>query len=642
MKKIVLLIVILFQITAFAQSNRKRADGYFEDFKFKNAIEFYERAASKSSKVAPEIMKGLADSYFYIAAYKEAKEWYEKLYSDDIEAVDEPAFIRYIQSLKSTKDYETANSLIKSYYKDNKARMRLIEFQQQHLDSLLENDPKFRVDNLLVNSNKSDFAPAYYQNSIVFASSRDTTKFMQRNYSWNNQPFLDPYIAMIDQSTGQLRNTKKFLENLDSSFHEATMTFSSDFKTVYFTRNYASKRKLKVNKNGVSNIQILKGTIEDGKITNVVSLNFNSKEYSCGHPSLSSSGTHLYFASDMPGGFGGSDIYVSEIKSDGTMGTPINLGSYINTPGREMFPFAIGEDLYFASDTHYGLGGLDIFKAEQKSFTKYTMPVNLGKPINSNMDDFAYIENESVASGYFSSNRAMGKGDDDIYYYELLTPKAYQLYSGQIMDKDANSPIPYATVKVYNERNVLEKEIVANVKGEYSLKLPLESEFTIMFTKPGYTQHTNIVKTLNTPNLESNKNLVLLVSFDQFVVKEGNVEKIKVNPIFFESFKYNITPQAEVELKKIILAMNSFPKIRIRIESHTDSRGPDLLNYKLSNQRARSTYDYLIANGIDPTRIESAIGYGETELRNYCINGFKCTEDEHLINRRSDFIIVSK
>ena len=131
-------------------------------------------------------------------------------------------------------------------------------------------------------------------------------------------------------------------------------------------------------------------------------------------------------------------------------------------------------------------------------------------------------------------------------------------------------------------------------------------------------------------------------SFDQFVVKDGDVEKIKVNPIFFESFKYAITPQAEVELKKIILAMNSFPKIRIRIESHTDSRGPDLMNYKLSNQRARSTYDYLIANGIDPSRIESAIGYGETELRNYCINGVKCTEDEHLINRRSDFIIVSK
>ncbi|WP_378186188.1 OmpA family protein [Aquimarina sp. W85] len=642
MKKIVLLLVILFQITAIAQSNRKRADGYFEDFKFKKAIEFYQRAASNSKNVHPDVMRGLANSYFNIAAYKEAKEWYEKLYSETIETMDEPTFIRYIQSLKSNQEYEKANSLIKQYYRDNTERMRLIEFQKKHLDSLLDNEAIFRIDNLLINSNKSDFAPAYYKNNVVFASSRDTTKAMQRNYSWNDQPFLDPYVATIDQSTGQLRNTKKFLENLDSSFHEATMTFSPDFKTVYFTRNYASKRKLKVNKEGVSNIQILKGTIKEGKITDVVPLNFNSKEYSCGHPSISSGGTHLYFASDMPGGFGGSDIYVCEIKADGTMGTPVNLGSYINTPGREMFPFALGEDLYFASDTHFGLGGLDIFKAEQKSVTKYTMPVNLGRPINSNMDDFAYIENESVASGYFSSNRAMGKGDDDIYYFELLTPKAFQLYSGQIMDKNANTAIPFATVKVYNKQNTLEKEIVANEKGEYSLKLPLESEFTIVFTKPGYTQHTTVVKTLNAPNAESKKNLVLLVSFEQFVVKEGDVEKIKVNPIFFESFKYNITPQAEVELQKIIVAMNSFPKIRIRIESHTDSRGADLMNYKLSNQRARSTYDYLIANGIDPSRIESAIGYGETELKNYCINGFKCTEDEHLINRRSDFIIVSK
>ena len=638
--KLIITLVILscFSVTAQTKAT-KSADKHFSKLEFVEAIEDYEKL----------IEKGEGDAYIYgqlaIANYNifntvEAEKWFAKA----LETNQEPEMVfKYSEMLKANGKYEASNAQMKTFASMRPGDDRSVMFMANpdYLPKILDRGKKFNVQNMDINSAVSDFGGTMQDGKLYITTARNGAR---KKYGWNEQPFLDIYEFTLAED-GTYQGETMVEDKINTKYHEGVVSFSPDGKTMYFSResffeNIYEKDSLSNTKYSV--LHLFKATKGSDGFSNIEALPINSRNYSIKNPSVSPDGSTIYFASDMPGGFGKFDIYKASIDENGQVGAPVNMGQKVNTEGHEMFPFISDNNtLYFSSIGHLGLGGMDVFYT--KEIDGKMAPVrNVGIPVNSNGDDFAFHINEETGEGFVSSNREGGKGDDDIYYYELLAPKAYQLYSGQIMDKDANSPIPFATVKVYNERNVLEKEIVANDKGEYSLKLPLESEYTIMFTKPGYTQHTSVVRTMNTPDLESKKNLVLLVSFDQFVVKDGDVEKIKVNPIFFESFKYAIAPQAEVELKKIILAMNSFPKIRIRIESHTDSRGPDLLNYKLSNQRARSTYDYLIANGIDPSRIESAIGYGETELRNYCINGVKCTEDEHLINRRSDFIIVSK
>jgi outer membrane protein OmpA-like peptidoglycan-associated protein len=449
-------------------------------------------------------------------------------------------------------------------------------------------------------------------------------------------------VADVDNKTGQLRKVEKIFEEFNTDFHEATLTFSKDEKTVYLTRNYSENKKLKANRNGVSHMQIVKGSVIKNALANVMPLAINDKKHSFGHPALSEDGKYLFFVSDMPGGYGASDIYVTKLLPNGDTGEPINLGSTINTAGREMFPYVNNDILYFASDGHYGLGGLDVYRSEIMPNNQYSIPLNLGAPINSSLDDFSFIVEEDNEFGYFASNRVGGMGDDDLYYFKNVTEDKYQVFSGVVLDDSSQEPIAFANIKIYDGNNKLISELISNDLGEFYIKQLREDAFKISFTKQGYNQHLYIMEPDEDRPKVSTGNKVYLASFDKYVEKDGDVEKLIVNPIFFESWKYNITPKAAVELDNIISTLNKFPDIRIKIESHTDSRGTDSFNLQLSGNRAKSTYKYLIANGISPDRIESAIGYGETRLKNYCVNGVNCSPDEHLINRRSDFIVVNK
>lgn len=645
MRNIFIISILLMHTALSAQKSTESADAYYDNFKFKQAIESYSKIASKSKRPSQYLIQRLADSYYNINDYQNAQLWYERLYSAKGHTIGESTFIRYIQSLKAAKDYEMANNLLREYYKDDYARLKLIAAEKKHLDSISKEESLYEIFDLEINSSKSDFGAVYYDNNhVVFSSTRDTTRFNDKIYAWNDQPYLDIYIAERNRSNGELDNPKKFLKNLESAYHDATLTFPKDFKTVYFTRNYLrnNNNKLKVNKEGVSNMQILKGNIEGGRITNAVPLNFNSPSYSCAHPTLSPDGKYLFFVSDMPGGYGETDIYVVDVFKDGTVDKPVNLGPTINTPGREMFPNMVENTLYFASDAHYGLGGLDIFKAQMKGKKNYSIPSNLGAPVNSNMDDFAYVFDPEESTGYFSSNRSDGKGDDDIYFFRKKKPTMFHIHSGRVLDAKTKEPIPGASVKVYDVFNKLETEITSDNKGFYSVKLPCCKENALAFSKRGYNRKSLELNYVDQPCPVSVEEDVYLVRFESLVEKEGNVEKIKVDPIYFDFDKYDITPQAIKELEKVVYAMEEFPSLKIRIESHTDSRGDDGYNLRLSEARAKSTQNYLIYRGIDPQRIESAKGFGESRLKNGCFNGISCSEEEHLINRRSDFIIIEK
>ncbi|MEW2920940.1 OmpA family protein [Muricauda sp. ANG21] len=640
MKKVALLIAFCTCTAAVSQSKLERADQFFNDFEFDRAIELYQDLVSQKRKSSTHIIQRLADAHFNQSEYHKAKDWYVKLYTIEGKGMGENNIIKLVQCLKASMEPEQADKLLREFYSDRTSRLDMIMAQKQHLDSSLQKEPMYEIQTLAFNSKKSDFAPSMYNGKLVFASARDTVKSNGKLYPWNNQPYLDLYLTHPNESNFV---PEKFLENLESAYHDSNLAFDSRSQRVYFTRNYLKKNKLSANSDGLSNMHILQGTIYNNELVNVTSMAFNSKEYSCGHPALSADGKYLYFTSNMPGGQGESDIYVVELGVDGDAITPpMNLGPTINTRGREMFPFVDGSDLYFSSDGHYGLGGLDVFVSQIKSKSQYSLPINLGNPVNGNMDDFSLVLNHDKGNGYFASNRFGGKGDDDIYYLEKAKPINCLEYSGYVLNEKTGEPITLASFELYDLSSGLLEAGKTDETGYFKFILPCNKESKMVFFKPRFSKKEVFITTNENPEEASVNNMIYLTPFESLVVKEGDVEKIKVNPIYFEYDKSDITPRAEIELEKVLFVMREFPEVKIKIESHTDSRGTDQYNFRLSDDRAKSTMRYLIAKGVDTDRIVSANGYGEYRLKNKCANGVQCTEQEHLVNRRSDFIIVKQ
>lgn len=647
MKKILFLFSLLLCVTSGLAQQRqlKKADRLFADFAYVDAAKAYEEYLAEEPNPGTETITRVADSYYYTGNHGSALRWYTKLHTILADNMDENHFNRYIQSLRAAEDYQKADELVKNRLeqKGDQAMIERFRKQRAYLDSINAAPSNYTISNLASNSDKADFGTAFYGNQVVFSSSRDTTEVGGKTYSWNEQPYLELYIADRNAEDGSLFNAQKFLPDEQTQYHNATVSFMPDLKTVYYSANIVKPSdKLITNEENTANFEIIKGTIEEDKLSKKEKLPFNSKEYSVGHPAVSSDGKWLFFASDMPGGYGDTDIYVARIFDDGKLGDVKNLGSTINTAGREMFPFINDSILYFSSDGHYGLGGLDIFESSLIKDNEFSEPKNIGKPVNSNVDDFSYIIDKGKKYGYFSSSRKGGKGDDDIYYFTRQEPPCNQIVSGKVTNLKYKVPINQADIKVYDEFG----DVIASVKtkedGTYSIEVPCGSKIKVEASKPNHTTESKELETSKKHNEEIKNIDFELSNYDDLVKKEDNVEKVDINPIYFEFDKSDITPQAAEELDKVVYVMKNFPAIEIKIESHTDSRGDDAYNMRLSNDRAQSTYKYIISRGIDPSRIESVKGYGESQLRNKCSNGVKCTDEEHALNRRSDFIIVKK
>ncbi len=642
MRKLFTLGLFVFASIAFGQQKLKAADKMFKSMSYMEAAQLYEEYLEKNETPSTETITNIADTYYFINDMRKALPWYQKLYEIQGENMSDLYVLRYSQSMRGVRDYDKANSLVKEHLKRKAVNGQVKQFTNNlnHLDSLAKKESLYEIRNLEVNSPNSDFGTTYYGDKMIYSSSNEdgATKL----YSWNQQPFLSLYVAEKNLSNGSLFNQKLFLDEVNSNYHDATLTFSSDLKTFYYTTNTLNKKKLKNDASGTNNFQIIKAWLEDGKVTKTEKLFFNSLDYSVGHPSLSADGKWLFFVSDMPGGLGETDIYVCEVFEDGKLNSPKNLGPKINSVGREMFPYYSNGVLYFSSEGHYGFGGLDVFESKFNG-KDFSYPKNLGEPVNSNKDDFSYIIDSELKTGYFSSNREMGKGDDDIYYFTKKVPACNQIVNGTVKNSKTQINIEGATVKVFDEFGDVVNEFTTTADGKFEFELPCNGSYKVEAAKPNHTSEKKEIATL-----DKHGDIITLdfklTSLDDLVVKDKVTgdEKVDINPIFFNYDKWDITSQAATELDKVVFVMNNFPKVKIRIESHTDSRGKDLYNLTLSDKRAKSTQAYILSKGITAERIESAVGFGETRLRNKCSNGVKCTEDEHFANRRSDFIIVDK
>ncbi len=629
----------------------QKADDYFEKMWYAEAAELYEMVLSESKEnYTYEIIQKAGDSHYFNSNMERAFHWYDILYTKYKDDVSAENIFKYAHSLKGTGKYARAKRLMRLYDKKLKkegGRRYAMDDprttpKEKVLDNILTTEqPGYSIRNIATNSEYSDFSPMFYnEDELVFASAKDSSFFSTRRYKWNNQPYLDLYVAKVNKESQEVKNAIKFSKKINTKYHEASVTFSPDNQTMYFTRNNYGK-KLKRDKNGINNLKIYSSKKVDGEWTEAKELPFNSDAFSTGHPALSPDGKQLYFVSDRPGRLGETDLFVVDVLGDGSFSEPRNLGPEINTERKEMFPFINNKKLYFSSNGHVGLGGLDVYEVPFDDENGFSEVRNMGKPVNSKKDDFSFIVNEETQRGYFASNRRGGKGDDDIYSFSRLIPEEinYNAIAGVVTELVTGDVMPEALVTLLDENNIKLKEVIADKNGSFVFEdLDGNTKYTVKTTKDSFSEDVTMVSTKDNELVDMAVNMKKL---EELIVIEEGIKKLKLDMIFFDFDKAYIRLDAATELNKLVSIMNANPTMVIKIESHTDSRGNAAYNKYLSDRRAKSTRNYIISKGINPKRIESAIGYGDEQLLNECDGSVRCSREKHQLNRRSEFIILN-
>ena len=634
------IIIFTVAVSGYGQKSRiEDADKKYSNYSYIDAISTYESVALKGYKDEKMFQK-LGNAYYFNANLSKAEKWYTELFNLNDEQEPE-YYYRYSQTLKSVGNYDKANKILDNFNKKaaNDLRAKLYENQKNYLQEIKANSGRYTIVNETINSEYSDYGSSFFNNNLVFASARDTGRTAQKIFKWTNQSFTNLYSSEIN-GDGNLSNPKRFSKIINSRFHESTPVFTKDGQTMYFTRNnYLDGKKGKDAKK-VTLLKLYKATLINSNWTNIVELPFNNNEYSVAHPALSEDENTLYFVSDMPGTFGQSDLFKVAIKKDGTFGEPENLGTEINTEGRETFPFVSeNNELYFASDGHPGLGGLDIFVTKIDNNT-YSATQNVGEPINGPQDDFAFLINIKESKGFFTSNRPGGLGYDDIYgFTEIRKLVCEQLLSGILINQETGELLIDAKISVFDDHFKLLKEIKTDNKGNYSIDVVCGKTYYIRAAKEDYETKEEKITIKNTTG-KTDLPLQLSKRIKEIGIGTDLAKSLDIPIIYFDLDKSNIRKDATFELSKIVVVMQQFPKMKIDVRSHTDSRQTEQYNIRLSDKRAKSTIDWLIKNGIEENRL-SGKGYGEAQLVNNCSDGVKCTEIEHQANRRSEFIIIS-
>lgn len=635
-------LIIAFSFNVYSQKEKvKVADKKYDNYAYIDAIKTYEKVAEKGYKSA-DMFKKLGNSYYFNAELEKAARWYGELFAMNTTDLEPEYYFRYAQSLRSIGQNDKANELLELFNQKsgNDSRGKLFMKNVNYLDAIKANSGRYKIEDAGINSIYSDYGTALYANEIVFASARDTGSLGQRKHKWTNQYFTNLYSANLGENMTP-GEPQKFDKKINSKFHESTPVFTKDGKTMYFTRNNYLDGKKGKDANKITLIKIYKATLENDSWSNITELPFNSDNYSVAHPALSPDGKTLYFASDMPGTIGQSDLFKVKLNDDESYGIPENLGKTINTEGRETFPFVNDEnEIYFASDGHPGLGGLDVFVSNINANGTFSDVQNLGADINSPKDDFAYLIDTKSRRGFFTSNRDGGLGYDDIYkFLELRKITCQQILFGEITDLVTAELLPDTKITLFDNQFNTISTTVSDDKAAYSFTVECGKTYYVRAQKPEYT-----AKEVKTTIGEENGKTYLPIALENAKCKVtigddlGKCFNIKM--IYFDLDKSNIRQEAAFDLEKILDVLNQNPTMKLDIRSHTDSRQTFKYNEALSDRRAKSTINWLIKNGVNADRLTGK-GYGETQLVNKCADDVECTEEEHQLNRRSEFIITA-
>lgn len=619
MKKtyITISMLLLFTVGYAQNSATAKADKLFNTYQYIAAIEEYQKLAE--GKNANEyVYTQLAESYYNVFDSENASKWYAKAVKGKADA---ETYYRYAQTLKVIGNYAEANKQMdvfaKMTPKDERAKEHLAN--PNYIPSLSANTKLFDVAETNINSKgQSDFGALLTNDNILYFTS--TRNNSNKTDKWNNQPYLDIYKTTKD-ANGKFSDASPVRE-LNTAFHDGPLTMSADGNTMFFARDGHSEGQYEKSKKAnikVGEQGIYKATKVDGKWTNIVALPINSTSYSVTNPSLSKDGKTLYFASNMPGGSGESDIWKVAVEANG-YGKPQNLGPNVNTAARENFPFIADDNtLYFASNGHQGLGGFDVFKVNGTE-----QPQNVGKPVNTEKDDFSFSFNKNANIGYFSSNR---NGNDAIF---AATPVCRAEAVIVVTNSKTNAVLANASVAISDAKGNIIETRQTNAEGKVNYDIECNVGYGLKVSAPNFENGISAIK----PAKAGETTVEVALAPTTVIITDTEVI---LKPVYFEYDKSNITALGAVELDKLVKVMNDYPKMVIFVKSHTDSKGGDSYNLNLSEKRAQSTVQYLISKGIAGSRI-SGKGFGSTEQKVKC--GTNCTPEQDAQNRRSEFLIV--
>jgi outer membrane protein OmpA-like peptidoglycan-associated protein/tetratricopeptide (TPR) repeat protein len=747
MKRIFLILIVFSIQFIYSQQPQdlQRANRLYDKTYYSAAIPLYEKISATNQSV--EVIQKLGNCYYFINDYDKAQAQYHLLVLKSGADLTEEYYFKYSETLKASGNYTEANKVMRNYLVASNAKEALEKFDKDinTLKNVSAIGDRFEVKNLAINTPNSEFGAVVLGDNLVFAAVKKKPNLFDKTYKWNNETYLNLVTIPVKNINSNDSIVSYFSKELKSPMHESNAVFTKDGKTMYFTRNNSNDGRREKNADKISTIQIFKAELVDDKWINIKALPFNSPNYSVEHPALSPDEKILYFASDMPGTLGSFDIFSVAINGS-TYGTPVNLGNKINTVRREQFPFVSNDyKLYFSSNGHEGYGSLDIFVSDIENDT-FSIVSNVGLPVNSGYDDFAFYIDLNSKEGYLSSNRPGGKGNDDIYSLketkELLIENCKQYIAGTITDVDTQLALGNAIVSIKNAANLEIEKVSTTTDGKFTFTVECDMNYSLFVTKENYTENSRnlkisgeryktndgsmkirsieaikkeeqvvleqkkaadlvlsqqlkatelvalqqkkaadaialkerkasdaIAKKNNAIELEGKRladiavfqqlkkdkiaadkkqkeldaikkkqKMDAIVAAEKDVVKDKDRLIIKTDPIYFDYNMWYIRKDSKTILNRVVELMKKYPDMVVEIGSHTDNRGNGKFNLDLSQKRADATRTYILEQGISKSRI-FAKGYGETVQIVKCIPETSCDEEQHELNRRSEFVI---
>jgi len=650
----VLLFLLCLSFGARAQKELKTAQAHYAKYEYTLAVEAYKKALAKK-KNSSEIISKIADCYRLLNNTKEAENWYAQL--AQLPNPNPQDIKYYADAARKNGNYSVAKQQYLAYAEEvpeaEAEALKQIATCENAQAWMAQPEAYAITKPAALNSAKADFSPIFYQKGLVFTSDRPVAiaaKASKKQVSgWTGNPYTKLVYAQGDSTNWSAPEAMP--APLNSEFQTGSAVFSSDQNVIFFTRiNQIKKKNKAINTDPfswvkfsagadyINRLEIFMSEKKNDKWTDPVPFAYNKvAEYSVGHPALSPDDNTLYFVSDMPGSLGQTDIFYCVREASGQWGTPINAGNAINTTGKEMFPtISPNGTLYFSSEGHAGMGGLDMFAADGSGPTWKNVR-NLKYPLNSSADDFGIIFDKTGEAGYLSSNRESTDGTDDILAFKYVR-KACRL-AGRAVERVQirpgvykENPVNKVVLRLYKEGDTTTTVTYSDATGYFTFPILDGIKYTVKGMKAGYLNKSASITA-------DCKSVVDMVKLDMILNRNTLNKPIILENIYYDKDKHYIRPDAAIELDKLVQTLIDNPGIKIELSSHTDSRQTRSYNNLLSQLRAEAAVNYITSRGIDRMRM-TARGYGETRLLNRCADKVRCSEAEHQLNRRTEFKIL--
>lgn len=636
-KEFIYLLCIMLPSLVFSQGKSSKADNFFYGYQYEKAILEYNKEKQNAPLSNVQLLN-LADSYFKTGNYKNASELYQEVNKNDtIMTVNQ--FNQLLQSLSKSSSRDrvqtflrTKSTMLSSELLDN------AEFNFQILENANAPTAEVKIENLPINTPYTDFSPAFYKNKILFSSSRPLKS--KAVYEPSGESYLDIYEVAISDA-GKTGIVDVFGKIPDSKYHKSTPHYSEKNDKVFYILSNAQDGEMVFDDKGKNSLAL--GMVYDSGQFRFLLKDLSTSFY---YPFFDDETGRLYFSANFDDSYGGTDIYYVSTNNGQVMSSPVNLGPRINSPGNEIAPFLFKGSLYFSSDVFYGLGGMDVYKSKIQSRDTYGIPVNLGNGINSKEDDFGFIikEDNEGFTGYLASNRTGGKGGDDIYGFRLGSLPGIKTFAlrGNVVDFSSNQGVAKAQIRLLNQEGSLLKELYSSEDGSFVVEIPWQNRITIQSGKGEFSNFTRELEGDELENVQKEPYVIKLLKLEDLVEETEGKKVIKLKKFYFAKNSSSLNPEIITELDKVIQAVSNFPDLKLKIATHTDSRGSNASNLKLSQQRSETIKNYLLDKGLPVANIIESVGYGEENIKNNCTNGVYCLDFLHKQNERTLIEIVSQ